>query len=167
MNPIEERGHKRSPPPYDPLEWGYCKIRRDLLGGSLALLGLILGGTLGYQIIAGWRWLDALYMTVITLATVGFGETYPLSDKGRVFTIALILAGVVCIACIANRFTDAIIQGYFQHGIRQRRQRRFMEQLSHHYIVCGFGRTGRQVALEFAADGIPFVVMDADPASII
>ncbi len=166
MNPIEDRSHKHQPPLYDSLERGYRKIRRDLLGGSLALLGLILGGTLGYRIIEGWRWLDALYMTVITLATVGFGETYPLSDQGRIFTIALILAGIVCIAYIANRFTEAIIQGYFQHGIRQQRQRRFMEQLSNHYIVCGFGRTGRQVALEFAAEGIPFVVMDADPVSI-
>ncbi|WP_448562082.1 potassium channel family protein [Trichothermofontia sp.] len=159
---------RQSGPPriYDALERGYRQIRRDLLGGALALFSLILGGTLGYRLIEGWRWLDALYMTVITLATVGFGETYPLSDRGRIFTIGLILAGVVCIAYLANRFTEAIIQGYFQHGIRQRRQRRFMEQLFNHYILCGFGRTGRQVALEFAAEGIAFVVMDADPMSI-
>lgn len=170
MNPNDPTRLSHPPrahsPTYSALERGYWQIRRDLVAGSLALSGLILGGTLGYRFIEGWNWLDSAYMTIITLSTVGFGETRPLSNNGRLFTIGLILAGVVCIAYIVNRFTDAIIQGYFQHRIRLQRQRRFMEQLSNHYIVCGFGRTGRQVALEFAAEGIAFVVMDADPASI-
>lgn len=170
VNPNDPTRLSRSPRPHptahSDLEQGYWRIRQDLVAASLALSGLILGGTLGYRFIEGWNWLDSVYMTIITLSTVGFGETLPLSNNGRLFTIALILAGVVCIGYIVNRFTDAIIQGYFDHRIRLQRQRRFMEQLSNHYIVCGFGRTGRQVALEFAAEGIAFVVMDADPASI-
>ena len=105
-------------------------------------------------------------MTVITLATVGFGEIHPLGNRGRLFTISLILMGVVSIGYIVNRFTEALIQGYFQEGIRLRQQRRLMESLSGHYILCGFGRTGRQIALEFQAEGVLFVAVDLDIESV-
>jgi voltage-gated potassium channel len=82
------------------------------------------------------------------------------------FTIALILMGVVNIGYIVNRFTEALIQGYFQQGIVLQRQRRLIETLSGHYILCGFGRTGRQIALEFKAEGIPFVTIDSDVEQI-
>lgn len=100
-------------------------------------------------------------MTVITLATVGYGETNPLSERGRLFTITLILMGVIVIGYIVNRFTEALIQGYFQEGIRLRQRRRLLDTLTEHYILCGFGRTGRQIALEFKAEGIPFAVVDS------
>ena len=74
--------------------------------------------------------------------------------------------GVVTIGYIVNRFTEAVIQGYFQEGIRLRQQRRLMESLSGHYILCGFGRTGRQIASEFNAEGVSFVVVDVDASSI-
>ena len=74
--------------------------------------------------------------------------------------------GVVTIGYIVNRFTEAVIQGYFQEGIRLRQQRRLMESLSGHYILCGFGRTGRQIASEFNAEGVSFVVVDVDATSI-
>lgn len=99
-------------------------------------------------------------MTVITLATVGFLEVHELGDRGRLFTIALILMGVISIGYIVNRFTEALIQGYFQEGLRLQQQRRLMESLAEHYIICGFGRMGRQIALEFQSEGVPFVVAD-------
>lgn len=105
-------------------------------------------------------------MTVITLATVGFGEINPLGSRGRLFTIALILMGVVSIGYIVNRFTEALIQGYFQKGIRRRQQQRVMESLSDHYIICGCGRTGQQIALEFKAEGVPFLTVDLDINSV-
>jgi voltage-gated potassium channel len=74
--------------------------------------------------------------------------------------------GVVSIGYIVNRFTEALIQGYFQEGIRLRQQRRLMESLSGHYIICGFGRTGRQIALEFEAENVPFVTIDLELESI-
>ncbi len=120
-------------------------------------------GTVGYQLIERWSVLDALYMTVITMASVGFMEVHPLSSAGRLFTIVLILLSLVSIGYIVNRFTEAVIQGYFQEGIRLREQRRLLEALSGHYIVCGFGRTGRQVSLEFEAEGVPFLVVEASP----
>jgi len=136
------------------------------MAGAIALGGVFLIGTSWYSLVEGWSWEDAAYMTVITLATVGYSETHPLGSRGRLFTIALILLGVVNIGYIVNRFTEAIIQGYFQEGIRLQQQRRLMESLTEHYIICGFSRTGRQIAKEFRAEDAPFVVIDADMESV-
>ncbi|MEH2147318.1 potassium channel family protein [Nostoc sp.] len=136
------------------------------MAGAIALGGVFFIGTLWYWLVEGWSWEDAAYMTVITLATVGYGETHPLGSRGRLFTIALILLGVVNIGYIVNRFTEAIIQGYFQEGIRLQQQRRLMESLTEHYIICGFSRTGRQIAKEFQAEGVPFVVIDSEMESV-
>lgn len=151
---------------YSRLEQKFYRIQKELLAGAGALGCVFLIGTLWYRLIEGWSWVDAAYMTVITLATVGYGETRPLDASGRVFTIGLIFMGVVTIGYIVNRFTEAVIQGYFQEGIRLRQQRRLMESLSGHYIICGFGRTGRQIASEFQAEGVSFVIVDVDSASI-
>ncbi|MBK1986335.1 potassium channel protein [Sphaerospermopsis aphanizomenoides BCCUSP55] len=134
--------------------------------GALALVFVFVIGTLWYWLVEGWSWEDAAYMTVITLATVGYGETNPLGSRGRLFTIALILMGVINIGYIVNRFTEAIIEGYFQEGIRLRQQRRLMESLSGHYIICGFSRTGRQIAREFRAESVYFVVIDSEIESV-
>jgi len=136
------------------------------MAGAIALGGVLLIGTLWYRFVEGWSWENAAYMTVITLATVGYGETQPLGSRGRLFTIALILLGVINIGYIVNRFTEAIIEGYFQEGIRLRQQRRLMESLSGHYIICGYSRTGRQIAKEFRAEGVPFVVIDSELESV-
>lgn len=151
---------------YSTFEQKYHRIQKELIAGGVALGCVFLTGTLWYWLIEGWSWEDAAYMTVITLATVGFGEIHPLGNRGRLFTISLILMGVVNIGYIVNRFTEALIQGYFQEGIRLRQQRRLMESLSGHYIICGFGRTGRQIALEFEAESVPFVTIDLELESI-
>jgi voltage-gated potassium channel len=148
------------------IEQGYRRIKAELIGGAIALGGVFLIGTAWYALVEKWRWLDAAYMTVITLATVGFMEVNPLGDRGRLFTITLIFMGVISIGYIVNRFTEALIQGYFQEGIRLQQRRRIMESLSQHYILCGFGRTGRQIALEFAAESIPFITIDCDLTQI-
>ncbi|MBD2666776.1 TrkA-N domain protein [Richelia sinica FACHB-800] len=136
------------------------------MAGAVALGCIFFIGTLWYWLVEGWSWEDAAYMTVITLATVGYGETNPLGSRGRLFTIALILMGVVNIGYIVNRFTAAVIEGYFQDGLRLRQQRRVMESLSGHYIICGFSRTGRQIAKEFRAEGVAFVVVDSEIESV-
>lgn len=146
---------------YTTLEQKYQRLRKELIGGAIALGAVALVGTLWYHFVEQWSWLDALYMTVITLATVGYGETRPLGDRGRIFTISLIFMGVVTIGYIVNRFTEAFIQGYFQRGIQQRQRQRLLESLTEHYIICGFGRTGRQIAIEFEAESIPFVTVDS------
>ena len=152
---------------YTTLEQKYRRIQKELLGGTIAFAGVLLIGTLWYWLVEKWPWPDAAYMTVITLATVGFGEIYPLGDRGRLFTIALILMGLINIGYIVNRFTEALIQGYFQEGIRLRQKKRLIDSLSEHYILCGFGRTGRQIAFEFKAEGIDFVTIDSDSEQIL
>jgi voltage-gated potassium channel len=151
---------------YSTLELKYRRIQKELMAGTLALVGVSLIGTSWYHFVEGWSWEDAAYMTVITLATVGYGETQPLGNRGRLFTIALILMGVVVIGYIVNRFTEAVIQGYFQEGIRVQQQQRLMESLSDHYIICGFSRTGRQIAKEFQTEGVSFVIVDTETESV-
>ncbi len=151
---------------YSTLDQKYHRLQQELVGGAIALGCIFCSGTLWYWLVEGWPPLDAAYMTVFTLATVGFGEIHPLGSRGRLFTICLILMGVVTIGYIVNRFTEALIQGYFQEGSRLRQQRRLVDSLAGHYILCGFGRMGRQIALEFKAEGISFVVVDSNPESI-
>ena len=151
---------------YSTLEQKYQRIQKELMAGALALAGIFLIGTLWYSLVEGWKWEDAAYMTVITLATVGYGETHPLGSRGRLFTIVLILMGVVNLTYIVNRFTAAVIEGYFLEGIRLRQQRRLMESLSGHYIICGFSRTGRQIAKEFQAEAVSFVIIDSELESV-
>ncbi|MEC4986477.1 MAG: potassium channel protein [Oscillatoria sp. PMC 1068.18] len=139
----------------------YQRLRQELIAGGAGLAGVFLMGTLWYWLIEQWSWSEAAYMTIITLSTVGFSEVHPLDERSRIFTIFLILMGIVTIGYIVNRFTEALIQGYFQEGIRMRQQRRLIDTLSEHYILCGFGRMGRQIALEFQAENIPFVVVDS------
>jgi len=143
------------------------QYQRSLLVNVGILIALVIIGTLGYHWIEGWSWFDSLYMTIITLATIGYGETNPLRLEGRIFTLTLIVMGVISISYIAAQFTSAIANGHIYNILQARRQRKVMESLDKHYIVCGFGRTGRQVSAEFAAEGsIPFVVIDSDPVMI-
>lgn len=142
------------------------RIRQELMAGIGLFIGVILTGTLWYWLVEKWSLPDSVYMTIITLSTVGFGEIHPLTQKSRLFTIALILMGLFTIGYIVNRVTEALIQGYFQQELQLRQKKRLLDKLSEHYILCGFGRTGRQIAKEFEAEGIPFVVVDSDPESI-
>ncbi len=151
---------------YSTLEQKYRRIQKELTAGAIALGCVFLIGTLWYRLVEGWSLADAAYMTVITLSTVGYGEIEPLGTRGRLFTIALILMGVMTIGYIVNRFTEAVIQGYFQEGIRLRQQRRIMDSLSGHYIICGFSRTGRQIAKEFRAEDVSFAIVDSDMESV-
>lgn len=138
----------------------YRRLRKELVRGGVALAGVVLIGTLWYWLVEKWSFSEAAYMTIITLSTVGFSEVRPLETRGRLFTVGLILMGLLTIGYIVNRFTEALIQGYFQEGIKLRQEKSLIESLDQHYIVCGFGRTGRHVAREFFAEGIPFIIID-------
>ena len=144
----------------------YGRLRRELVRGGVVLGSIVLIGTLWYWLVEKWTFAESAYMTVITLSTVGFSEVRPLGERGRLFTVALILMGLLTIGYIVNRFTEALIQGYFQEGIRLRQERGLIESLDEHYIVCGFGRTGRHVANEFFAEGIPFIIIDDNPEEV-
>lgn len=144
----------------------YKHLKQQLFWGIFALISFIFIGTIWYWKVENWSLVDAAYMTVFTLATVGFGEIHPLGKRGRIFTMILILMGVATIGFIVNSFTEALIQGYFVEGNRVRQKKRLIDSLVGHYILCGFGRMGRQTALEFQSENIPFVIVDSNPTSL-
>ncbi|AFY39035.1 TrkA-N domain protein [[Leptolyngbya] sp. PCC 7376] len=150
------------------VEQQYLRLKKQLLLGVFSLLGLCLCGVTWYKLVEQWSLSDAIYMTFISISTVGFGEVRPLdSDRLRFFTITLIVLGVINIGHIVNRFTEAIIGGYVQEWRKLQEQQKRINSLKNHYIVCGLGRTGLQVAQEFTEENIPFVVIDSKPEQIV
>ncbi len=139
--------------------------RRLLFLGVLALL-LVSTGTAGYHLIEGWHPFDALYMTVITLSTIGYGETHPLSTAGRVFTICVILGGVFTFIYAATELIRMVVSGEVADLFGTQRMERALSRLKDHIIVCGFGRMGRLVCREFARQRVPFVIVDEEEASV-
>ncbi|NJK35629.1 MAG: potassium channel protein [Oscillatoriales cyanobacterium SM2_2_1] len=135
---------------------------RRLLRNIGIFTGILIFGTAGYCWLEGWPWFDALYMTVISLTTVGYGETHPLSPQGRLFTVILLGTGVAGVSYVTAQFIETLTQSYWQTLVQQQR----MDSYQQHFILCGFGRTGRQVALEFTAEEIPFVVIDQSAEAI-
>lgn len=123
---------------------------------------LVLGGTLGLRLIEGWPWFDALYMTVITLTTIGFGEVHPLSQSGRAFTMVLALGGVFTIFFSTAEVMRAYATGELKRLWENRLMKQKLDALKDHVIICGFGRVGRLVAQEFAHAQVPFVVIDRE-----
>jgi voltage-gated potassium channel len=130
----------------------------------LAVLGaLVAVGTIGYHTLEEMTILDALYMTVTTISTVGFGEVHPLSHRGRAFTIGLILFGVSTMAWAAESMVAALLEDHIRHAWWRRRMERVIDRLSNHYIVCGFGRMGAQIGRELTRRELAFVVIERDP----
>src|SRR6185437_4308632 len=135
-------------------------FRRRIQRVLLVLSAALIAGTAGYMLIEGWRLLDALYMTVITLSTVGFTEVHPLSDPGHLFTIALITTGVSAAAYAVGAIGEYVISGRLSGSLRRQRMQNDIDRLQGHYIVCGYGRVGRQVVEELAARGLSAVVVE-------
>lgn len=127
------------------------------------LAATLLVGTLGYTLIEGWRPFDALYMTVITVGTVGFGETHPLHASGRVFTIFLILGGLGAVGYAFSSVTAFIVEGELTDVLRRRRMLKKIEILKDHYIVCGGGGIGRTIMEELSKTRRPFVAIERSP----
>lgn len=125
----------------------------------LILLPLV-GGTVGYMIIEGATFLDSLYMTVITLASVGFREAIPLSHAGQVFTIFLISFGVGAVTFSVYMIGGIVVEGQIRKVFGRRYVERQIKELKDHYIICGFGRMGSVLAGQLAKEGVPFVVVE-------
>lgn len=124
------------------------------------LVGAILYGTLGYALLEGWGFVDALYMTIITLTTVGFHEVHPLDTAGQLFTITLVVIGVAILFITISLTARWIAEAQLGSRTRRRRMERRIEALQGHYVICAYGRVGRAIAREFEAEGVPFVVID-------
>jgi voltage-gated potassium channel len=123
---------------------------------------LVAVGTVGYTTIEGWHPFDALYMTIITLSTIGYGEIpRELSTHGRVFTIFLILGGVFSLGYAMTEAIRIVVSGEVAEILGKRKMENALANLNNHIIVCGYGRIGRLVCAEFARLNRPFVVIDA------
>ena len=134
------------------------RIRWPALGLVLALTY----GVTGYMLLEGWRFLDALYMSVITLTTVGFREVRPLDDTGIVFTISLITIGVSLVLVTVTVIAQWVLEGHFGETTRRKRMQRRIDKLENHFIVCGYGRVGRAVARELESERAPFAVVELE-----
>ncbi len=124
------------------------------------LLLLIAIGTSGYMLIEGWPMLDAAYMTIITMSTIGYGEIYPLSPAGRIFTVGLIVIGVISASMAITATIDLFSSKEFLEEIRTRRRRRTLDNIKDHCIICGFGRMGSSLAHELENRGTKVIVID-------
>jgi len=141
----------------------------NLRGPQLAvvlLLAVLAGGTAGYMVIEGWNAWDAFYMTVTTVATVGFREVHPLSFGGQVFTIVLIFCGVGTAFYTATLLATIIVEGRLHQRFVKRRAARMLEQIANHFILCGYGRIGSIIANELHQQGVPLAVVERDPERV-
>ena len=132
----------------------------------VGLVVLPIVGMIGYCWLEGWPLLDALYMTVTTLSTVGYGEVHPLSQAGRLFTMGLILGGGIFAAYSFSSLAQFFFSGEWQRNREEKKRLRMITKLSNHIIVCGFGRVGRNVTSELKLEGIPFFIIDLAPEKI-
>jgi voltage-gated potassium channel len=136
------------------------RFRNRLILISTALVAILAGGTLGFIFIDGYPPFDAFYMTLITVSTVGYAEVHPLSHAGRIFNSFLILFGVTIMLLAVGSMTQAIIELELNQYFGKRRNKKMIDKLNDHYIVCGFGRVGRGAASELQRAGVPFLVVD-------
>lgn len=138
------------------------KLRISLL--ILALIFVI--GTVGFHFIEGWGLVESLYTTVITLATVGYGDFHPAQTEGRIFTVVLIIVGVGTMAVTISLATETMIKGHLEKALGRGKLKNRIEKLKDHCIVCGYGKIGRHICAELAAEKKDFVVIDNDPKVI-
>ncbi len=136
---------------------------KNIVRGLLLLLGIICVGTTGYMIIEKWDLLSSLYMTVITITTVGYRELFPLSNAGKIFTMFLIFTGVGIIAYTLGMIAQAMIELKIMSILGRKKLGLKIRSLKNHYILCGYGKIGRVVANELKAKDVPVLVIEKNP----
>ena len=144
-----------------PGHWTY-----RLLQPFLVLHFIILIGILGYIVIEGYTFMEALYMTTIAITTVGFSEVRPLSDSGRLFTIFLLITSWITFAWAIARITQFAITGEINKYFKTRKNMKAIAHLNNHVILCGFGRNGQQAARTLKNHNMPFVVIEKEEGSM-
>lgn len=139
---------------------GLSEPVRQLQLSLFLLFGLIVVGTLGYMTLEGMTLVEALYMTVITLATVGFREVRELDSTGMVFTTGLIIVGVGTAAWAISNAAEVMLGQTFWVSVQRRRNRNMVDTMQDHHIICGYGPLGRQILRDLSVRGEPFIVLD-------
>jgi voltage-gated potassium channel len=139
---------------------------RRFLFVSLAIAATLIIGTIGFTLISRYPVFDAFYMTLTTMTTVGYGEIHPLDRAGRIFNSFLIIFGVSTILIGIGAMVQTILELELGDALGRRRQRRMIDKLQDHFIVCGFGRVGQGAARELQHSGLPFIVVDVQPERV-
>ncbi len=140
-------------------------FRKIVLWASV-LLAILFLGSLGFVWLEGWSFLDAIYMTVTTLTTVGYREVHPLSHVGRIYNMLLILAGMGVMFYIVTSLARVVIEGEIREALGKRKLLTRIKRLKGHYIICGFGRIGEIIARQLKERGIPLVVVENNPEHV-
>ncbi len=135
--------------------------RQQLKVGVLLLLLTFVVGPMGYMFLEGWDFLDAMYMTVLSVTTTGFHEVHDLTPAGRIFTIFLIILGIGSIAYTSGR----AVQVFFESQLFRRRRMK-LHEVHDHFIVCGYGKMGKYICEELAEKGVPFVAIENEAAKV-
>lgn len=137
------------------------KIFRSKIYTAIALPILVLViGVMGFRMLSNYSWVDALYMTVITITTVGFGEVQPLDDQSKIFTVFLILTSVVILGYAISVITEYILSKNNFEELTQRKMQKKIDGFSNHIVICGYGRNGKQAATKLMAYKKPFVIIE-------
>jgi voltage-gated potassium channel len=136
----------------------------------IAIIGLgivMLGGSIGFMIIEDLTFIDAVYTTVITLSTVGYGDITPHDSKGRVFVLLLIVFGVLMVGFTVTVIGQIVLEGQLKEFYGRRKMENKISKMSNHFIIAGYGRVGRQVALEFQKKNVKFVILEKENSAIM
>ena len=142
------------------------RLKRRLAFIAAAILVVLAIGTTGFTLIEDWPPFDAFYMTLTTMTTVGYSEIHPLSHTGRIFNTFLIIIGVTVLFIAIGAMTQSIIEMEFGELFSERRNKRMIDKLQNHFIICGYGRVGRGAAEELLRANVPFIITDIDPERV-
>lgn len=140
----------------------FKQLKAKIVFTSLLVFGVVFTGTMGYILLEGYTFLEALYMTITTIATVGYGEVKPLSDSGRIFTILLIVINIGVVAYAISSISSFFLDGHFAEFYRLNKMKQRIARLNNHVVVCGFGRNGKEACATLKRHGIPFVVIEKE-----
>ncbi|TXE15754.1 potassium channel protein [Psychroserpens burtonensis] len=135
-------------------------FRKKIFTAVFLLVFLLFIGVIGYKLMSNYTWVDSIYMTVITITTVGFGEVQPLDDNSKIFTIFLILASVIILGYAITVITEYILSKNNFEELKQRKMQKKIDGFKDHIIICGYGRNGKQASEKLLAYNKSFVVIE-------
>ena len=132
------------------------------VGLFFSLFFLFYLGAIGYRITEGWEWSDCLWMVLITVSTIGFGEVQPLSPEGRIVTVLIIIGGLIFVQFTFQKAVRLFESGYFQR-VNELQFKRNLRKMENHVILCGYGRVGQEISNQIKSQNIPIIVVESDP----